>query len=126
MVLEWSEQGGEATTLTSEYIDEVALRVVGREVGIEPEMLAKCLSPKRFVERRDVPGGPAPSAVTAQLDRATFAVNHDSGWRRERRESLAAARERLDARCAELVAGPAQALRRPEAGDGPNGKIGDI
>ena len=112
VVLEWTESGGEASTLTSEFIDEVALREVGREVGIEPEMLAKCLSPKRFIERRDAPGGPAPAAVTAQLDRATFSVNHDRGWWRERVEMLAAARGRLDARCRDLVADPAGALSR--------------
>ena len=129
VVLEWTESGGEATTLTSEFIDEVALREVGREVGIEPETLAKCLSPKRFVERRDVPGGPAPAAVTAQLDRATFSVNHDRGWQRERVQALADARERLDARCRALAADPAGALRhqapRP-SGEGSDGKIGDI
>ena len=92
-------------------------------------MLAKCLSPKRFVERRDVPGGPAPAAVTAQLDRATFSVNHDRGWRRERVEALAAARDRLGARCRELAADPAGALQRSAAnaaGERPDGKIDDV
>lgn len=129
VVLEWTEAGGEATTLTSEFIDQVALREVGREVGIEPEMLAKCLSPKRFVERRDAPGGPAPAAVTAQLDRATFSLNHDRGWRRERGESLESARGQLDARSRELIADPAGALRRGTTQtltNEPDGKIHDI
>ncbi|MCO5177054.1 MAG: lyase family protein [Thermomicrobiales bacterium] len=112
VVIEWSEEGGEATTLTSEFIDSIALREIGREVGIEQEMLAKCLSPKRFVERRAEQGGPAPAAVTSQLDRATFALNHDRGWVREQRQQIDDAIERLHERCREIIADPAGALRR--------------
>lgn len=128
VVLEWSESGGEATTLTSEFIDQIALREVGREVGIEPEMLSKCLSPKRFIERREATGGPAPAAVTAQLDRATFGVNHDRGWRRERLAALATARELLSARCRDLT-GDSESPRADDqsgaAGEGSDGTIDD-
>ena len=112
VVLEWSEEGGEATTLTSEFIDTIALREIGREVGIEQEMLAKCLSPKRFVERRSEQGGPAPAAVSAQIDRATFAMNHDRGWVREQRAQIEGAIERLHERCQDVISDPAGAVRR--------------
>ncbi|HEX5165697.1 MAG TPA: lyase family protein, partial [Thermomicrobiales bacterium] len=57
VVVEATEAGGEATTLKTEVIDGIALKLRGVEVGIEPETLAKVLSPKRFIERRDHPGG---------------------------------------------------------------------
>jgi argininosuccinate lyase len=112
VVIEWTEQGGEATTLTPDFIDTVALRVLGREIGIEPELLAKCLSPKRFIERRDVTGGPAPSAVTAALDRAQFSVRRERGWLVERRQHLGEARQALLARKDEIVREPGAAISR--------------
>jgi argininosuccinate lyase len=118
VVIEWSEQGGEAATLTPDFIDTVALQVLGREIGIEPEMLAKCLSPKRFIERRDVTGGPAPSAVTSALDRAHFGVRRERGWLLERQQQLAAARAVLLARKDEIMAEPGAAISRSRSGAG--------
>lgn len=112
VVVEATEAGGEATTLRTDVIDGIALKLRGVEVGIEPEMLAKALSPKRFIERRDHPGGPAPSAVRAALERETFAANRDRNWIAVRRESLAAAAAVLDARAREIAVDPDAALRR--------------
>jgi len=112
VVVEWTEQGGEATTLTPELIDRVAMSMVGRELGVDPELLAKCLSPRRFIERRDVPGGPAPAAVGAALDRETFALNRERGWIRDREDELQQARERLLTRCAQIIASPASVTQR--------------
>jgi argininosuccinate lyase len=117
IVIEWTEQGGEATTLTPDFIDTVALRVLGREIGIEPELLAKCLSPKRFIERRDVTGGPAPSAVTAALDRAQFSVRRERGWLTERRQHLSEARQTLLIRKDEIIAEPGAAISRNRGGE---------
>lgn len=112
IVVEWTQQGGEATNLTTEFVDRVALREIGRELGIEQEMLAKCLSPKRFVERRDVPGGPAPRAVNAALDRVTFALRRDREWLDDRRRHLASANDVLRNRAGEVTDNPAVILRR--------------
>lgn len=117
VVIEWSEQGGEATNLTPDIIDRVALRVVGREIGIEPELLAKCLAPKRVIERRSGTGGPAPSAVSAALDRETFSARRDRGWLDDTHARLAAARDALHRRADEIVAEPEAVLRRPESRD---------
>ncbi|MGH9176864.1 MAG: hypothetical protein ACRD1H_21020, partial [Vicinamibacterales bacterium] len=112
IVVEATEAGGEATTLRTEQIDEIALRVRGQEVGIEPEMLAKVLSPKRFVERRDHPGGPAPSAVRQSLEREAFAVRRDEEWLRAKRDGLAAAAESLRSRADEIASDPDAVIRR--------------
>jgi len=112
VVVEATEAGGEATSLKTQVIDGIALKLRGVEVGIEPEMLAKALSPKRFIERRDHPGGPAPSAVRASLERETFAARRDQSWLAERREVLATAAAGLESRAREIAADPDTALRR--------------
>ena len=112
VVVEATEAGGEATTLRTEVIDGIALKVRGVEVGIEPEMLAKALSPKRFIERRDHPGGPAPSAVRAALEREMFVASRDRAWIAERREALVAATAGLDSHAREIASDPDAALRR--------------
>jgi argininosuccinate lyase len=112
VVVEATEAGGEATTLKTEVIDGIALKLRGVEVGIEPETLAKVLSPKRFIERRDHPGGPAPSAVRASLERETFAANRAHGWVNDTRAALATAAAALEERAADIARDPASALRR--------------
>jgi argininosuccinate lyase len=113
VVIDWTEQGGEATSLTPQAIDSVAMAQVGRELGVDPELLAKCLSPKRFIERRTTHGGPAPSAVGAAFDRESFAQRREHEWLDQRRAALADARGMLIARCAEIADDPAKATRRP-------------
>jgi argininosuccinate lyase len=80
-----------AMQLTSEFIDRVALRELGVELGIEQETLSRCLAPRRFIERRGDIGGPAPAAVGESLDREAMAVRRERGWLDERRERLSAA-----------------------------------
>jgi argininosuccinate lyase len=103
IVTETIEAGGDATTLRTELIDQIALRTRGVEVGIEPETLAKALAPKRFLERRDHPGGPAPSAVRQSVERETFAVRQDRIWLEDRRRRLDEAAATLMARSSELI-----------------------
>jgi len=112
VVVEATEAGGEATNLKTAVIDGIALKLRGVEVGIEPEMLAKVLSPKRFMERRDHPGGPAPSAVRASLEREKFAANRTRAWVTERRELLAQSTTTLNERVRQIAADPDGALRR--------------
>lgn len=113
VVIEASEMGMDATTLTTQFVDRVALRLIGREIGIEAEMLARCLSPKRFIERRTATGAPAPRAVGAALERESFAARKDRGWIDEQRLALDAARRALHERAAESISDPGALLQRP-------------
>lgn len=90
-------------TMDTKLVDRMALEVVGREIGIEPETLGKALSVKRFIERRAVPGGPAPSSVREQLEREHFHRREDRTWLDGRRAALAEAQSRLDEAVAGLV-----------------------
>ncbi|MCC6704483.1 MAG: hypothetical protein IT334_06370 [Thermomicrobiales bacterium] len=80
------EAGLEASGITVEMIDTAAMMVIGREIKVEFETISKYLAPRRYIERRNQTGGPAPSAMKSWLAAA--------GRRRERD----------DQRIAEIVA----------------------
>jgi argininosuccinate lyase len=104
VVVEALQSALDATTLRTELIDRIALQTIGRELGIEPELLSRCLSPKRFIERRDVLGGPAPVAVSDSLDREAISSRQARAWESDARGRIAAARARLHA-AVEALAG---------------------
>jgi argininosuccinate lyase len=116
VVREATAGGIDATTLKPDYIDQIALREIGRELGIEPETLSRCLAPKRFIERRATQGGPAPKAVRAALEREALGARADAAWLRERRQQIVDAESALYARRDEILSDPASAWRsRPRA-----------
>ncbi|CAN5775435.1 argininosuccinate lyase [soil metagenome] len=78
-------------TMDTKLVDKLALEVVGREVGIEPETLGKCLAVKRFVERREVVGGPAPAAVRDTIERESLSARRERSWITERRDAISEA-----------------------------------
>lgn len=78
-------------TMDTKLVDKLALEVVGREVGIEPETLGKCLAVKRFVERREVVGGPAPAAVRDMIERENLSARRERSWITERRNAISEA-----------------------------------
>jgi len=61
------ESGLESSGITSEMLDSAAMMTIGRELRVEFEAISRYLAPRRFVERRNVTGGPAPSAVRSWL-----------------------------------------------------------
>lgn len=61
------ETGLEISAITPEMIDTAALMVIGREIKVEFEAISRYLAPRRFIERRNLTGGPAPSAVRSWL-----------------------------------------------------------
>jgi argininosuccinate lyase len=61
------EAGLEASGITVEMIDTAALMVIGREIKVEFETISKYLAPRRYIERRNQTGGPAPSAMKSWL-----------------------------------------------------------
>lgn len=61
------EAGLEISGITPEMIDTAALMIIGREVKVEFEAISRYLAPRRFIERRNMAGGPSPSAVRSWL-----------------------------------------------------------
>jgi argininosuccinate lyase len=61
------ETGLEVSGITPDMIDSAALLTIGREIKVEMETLGRFLAPRRYIERRQVTGSPAPDQARAWL-----------------------------------------------------------
>lgn len=82
------EQGLGLSELTSEIVDGAAFLVLGRELGLEYEPFSRYLAPRRFVERRTIEGGPAPTATRAWLEKEERSLESRRRWLDEKRNML--------------------------------------
>ena len=98
------EEGLEISGITAAMIDGAALLTIGRELGVEFELISRYLAPRRYLERRTVTGGPAPAAVRASLARAQRRLEHDQARRQALEERCAAAERELQRLVEEAVA----------------------
>ena len=92
------ETGLEISAVTPEMIDTAALMVIGREIKVEFEAISRYLAPRRFIERRNISGGPAPAAVRSWLAGAEARRKRDL-------ERVTAMEARIAAMKGERVAG---------------------
>ena len=104
-------EGLEASAITSDIIDAVALLVIGRELGIEVEEISRYLAPRRYLARRTATGGPETAATRAALDRDRLRLEEDMRWLEETAARLRAVDARLDTLVAETLVGAEQAGR---------------
>jgi argininosuccinate lyase len=77
------DEGREASGITPELIDSAALLILGQELRVEFETISRYLAPRRFIERRVLPGGPAPVAMRAYLEQARTRLEEDQRWQSE-------------------------------------------
>lgn len=89
------EAGLEASGITTEMIDAAALMLLGRDLGIEFEVISRYLAPRRFLDRRQATGGPTAPATRAYLDQEQRRLAADRRWQGD-------AARRLDDAAAEL------------------------
>jgi argininosuccinate lyase len=78
-------------------VDRVAEGVVGRQLGLEEDLISRALDPVRFVEIRTLPGGPAPREVTRMLDERRATHVRAVSLHRERAEKIGERLRELDA-----------------------------
>ena len=97
-------QGIEASGITPAMVDGNALLVIGRELGVEIERMQRALAPRRFLEKRTVPGGPAPEATRDYLDLERARLLADDGWLTEAGNHLTRATEGLMGAAADIIA----------------------
>lgn len=83
------ERGLSPADVTPGLLDEAAIAYRNEPLGLEAEILEEALDAGRFPLRRTIFGGPAPSAVTAELETIGQGIRDDG-------ERLGAARDRLD------------------------------
>ncbi len=84
LVLSQIQKAGlEVSGITQDMIDTAALLTIGREIKVEIETLGRFLAPRRFLERREVTGSPAPSMTRAWLADERSALDRDLAWMEE-------------------------------------------
>jgi argininosuccinate lyase len=90
------DEGREASGITPELIDSAALLIVGRELRVEFETISRYLAPRRFIERRTLPGGPAPTAMREYLERARARLEKDQNWQADTADRIGQSLRSLD------------------------------
>lgn len=74
------EAGLEVSGITPDMIDSAALMIIGREIKVEMEALGRYLAPRRYIERRQVTGSPAPEMTRAWLDGERSSLSDHRQW----------------------------------------------
>lgn len=75
----------EVSGITQDMIDSAAMMIVGQEIKVEMESLGRFLAPRRFIERRQVTGSPAPAMVRDWLAEEREALGEHRRWVSARR-----------------------------------------
>ncbi len=84
--------------------EELLRQLLARGLRTGEESLRRALDPEHFVAVRGIVGGPAPGETARALQEALGRWKGDEVWLNERRERLAAARERLESEAVKLAA----------------------
>lgn len=74
------ESGLEVSGITQDMVDTAALLVIGHEIKVEIESLGRFLAPRRFLERRQVTGSPAPAMTRAWLAGERSTLDRHREW----------------------------------------------
>lgn len=78
----------EVSGITQDMIDSAAMMIIGQEIKVEMESLGRFLSPRRFLERRQVTGSPAPATVREWLAGEREALGTHRQWVNTRRDRI--------------------------------------
>ncbi|HWV36627.1 MAG TPA: lyase family protein [Thermomicrobiales bacterium] len=85
----------EASAVTPDMIDSAAVMVIGQELKVEMEALGRYLAPRRFIERRQVLGSPAPERAREWLASERERLAGDREWLARRRATWSKAEDAL-------------------------------
>lgn len=78
----------EVSGITQDMIDSAAMMIIGQEIKVEMESLGRFLAPRRFLERRQVTGSPAPAMVRDWLAEERVALGTHRDWVTSRRAHI--------------------------------------
>lgn len=93
----------EVSGITPDQIDSAALLTIGREIKVEMETLGRFLAPRRYIERRQVTGAPAPKRTRAWIHEERALLSQHRGWQMSTTERIDAAMALLDATIEDAV-----------------------
>lgn len=74
------QENKKVTELDANFINRVGQEVIGGSLTLSEETVREALDPRKFVELRDRPGGPAPSEVRKQLQKRLRELQEDEEW----------------------------------------------
>ena len=97
------ERGLGPVSLTPALVDEAAIEIIGRPLGVEPSALARMLDTRAMVAARTLLGGPAPGPMRVQFDQARDLQVAGLAGVASRRAALAQAEGNLFARARALA-----------------------
>jgi argininosuccinate lyase len=103
-------RGLEASQATPTLVDEAAVVVIGRPLGLTEEALRAALDPWTFVRRRNLPGGPAPEAMHRSLATLRTTLQSDRAWLTEEQTRLIEADMERERWAVRLIAKAADAI----------------
>ena len=86
-----------------EQVQRLAPELLGHPLGTPTLELLRALDPENFVRIRSIVGGPAPSAVSAEIERARSEISQTNAWVERKRALLDAYPQRLRAEATQLA-----------------------
>jgi argininosuccinate lyase len=99
------DAGSGPEALDPAALDAAAHALLGRELGLDPAVVADALDPEAALATRTVTGGAAAAPMDAMLRECTAAVDGARGWIGIARERIAAAEAELLARAGAQASG---------------------
>lgn len=88
-------EGKKPGAITSEIVDEEAVKTIGSPIKLEESTVRSALLPEACVERRNLLGGPAPDEVKRMIQEASRELLKNEENLRERRNARQSAEKRL-------------------------------
>ena len=85
------------------HLQRLARQLLGHSLETPAKELLRALDPENFVRIRSTVGGPAPSAVSAEIERARSEISQANAWIEQKRALLEAYAQRLRAEATRLA-----------------------
>lgn len=98
-------EGKCVTEIDAAMVNACGLAVTGKTLRLTEEMVRESLDPRRFVELRDRPGGPAPKEMQRQLAERERELALDEEWVEGKWQAIQKSEEVLRTGVDELLAG---------------------
>ena len=100
------ERGRDATGIDAGLLDQAAIEMIGRPLGLDPRTVAECLDPRRFVDRHAVTGGAAPAEVRRMAGERRDGLARDRQAVADRQRRLEEGSEKLSKAVRAITAAP--------------------
>lgn len=105
VVKEAVREGETIAQVNAALVNQIGMRIVGKELNLTEELVREALDPRRFIELRDRTGGPAPREMRRQIAVREQQLAADEEWINARWDEIGQSEELLRRRVDELLVG---------------------